>query len=37
MIAIALLIALVAVCVLGACFGIDSRHDERGFHRPNWS
>ena len=37
MLAIALLIVLVAFCVLGACFGADSRDDERGYHRPNWS
>jgi hypothetical protein len=36
MIAIAFLIAVVAVCVLGAVYGADSRHtDAVGHHRPN--
>jgi hypothetical protein len=36
MTAIILVIAIVAVCVLGAVFGVDSRPVERGPHRPNW-
>jgi hypothetical protein len=35
MAAIAFLIAVVAVCVLGAVFGSDSRYDESGHHRAN--
>jgi hypothetical protein len=32
---IAFLIVVVAVCVLAAAYGADSRHIERGFHRSN--
>lgn len=28
-------LAVVAVCVLGAAYGVDSRHSEPGRHRPN--
>ena len=34
MFAIAFIFGLVALCVLGAVFGADSRHDEPGRHRP---
>jgi hypothetical protein len=34
MFAIAFVIGLVALCVLAAFFGADSRHDEPGRHRP---
>jgi len=37
MAAILVLIALVAVCVLAAFYGVDSRFDEPAHHRPNWS
>jgi len=37
MVAIAFLIALIAVCVLGALFGADSRHTGTGHQRPNWN
>jgi hypothetical protein len=37
MAAIAFLIALVALCVLAAFFGADSRPVEHGRHRSNWS
>ena len=37
MAAIALFLVLVAVCVLAACFGVDSRPVEHDRHRPNWS
>jgi hypothetical protein len=36
MAAIALLIVLIAVCALGAWFGVDSRPVEHGRHRSNW-
>ncbi len=36
MAAIFFLVALIAVCVLAACFGVDSRPVEPGEHRPNW-
>ena len=36
MASILFLIVFVAVCVLAACFGADSRPVERGSHRPNW-
>jgi hypothetical protein len=35
MFAIAFVIGIVALCILGAFFGTDSRHDEPGRHRPN--
>jgi hypothetical protein len=35
MFAIAILIGLLAVCVLGGLFGADSRHHEPGRNRPN--
>jgi hypothetical protein len=35
MTAIAFLIVVVAVCILGAVYGSDSRYDERGSHRTN--
>jgi hypothetical protein len=35
MFAIAFLIGLVALCVLGGLYGVDSRPDEPGRHRPN--
>jgi hypothetical protein len=35
MFAIALLIGLVAVCVLAGLLGADSRHHESGRNRPN--
>jgi len=35
MFALAFVIGLFALCVLGAFFGADSRHDEPGRHRPN--
>jgi hypothetical protein len=35
MFAIAFLIGLVALCVLGGLYGADSRHDEPGRHRRN--
>jgi hypothetical protein len=37
MAAIALFLVLVALCVLAACFGVDSRPTEHDGHRPNWS
>ena len=37
MAALLIFIALVAVCVLGAVSGVDSRPVERTRHRPNWS
>ena len=35
MFAIAFVIGIVALCVLAAFYGVDSRHDEPGRHRPN--
>jgi hypothetical protein len=35
MIAIACAVPVVAVCVLGALYGADSRHVEHGYHRRN--
>jgi hypothetical protein len=29
------LIGILAVCVLAGFYGVDSRHDEPGRHRPN--
>jgi hypothetical protein len=37
MAALVILIVLVAVCVLGAVAGFDSRPVEASHHRPNWS
>ncbi len=37
MAAIALFLVLVALCVLAAVFGVDSRPVEHDAHRPNWS
>jgi len=37
MVAIALLVVLIAVCVLAAWRGVESRPVEHGRHRPNWS
>ena len=37
MAAIALLIVLIAVCVLAACFGVDSRQLDTADRRRNWS
>jgi hypothetical protein len=36
MIAIVFLIVLIAVCVLGAVYGADSRHVTSDRHTPNW-
>jgi hypothetical protein len=35
MFAIAFLIGILVLCILGAVYGTDSRHDEPGRHRPN--
>ena len=35
MFAIAFVIGIFALCILGAFFGTDSRHDEPGRHHPN--
>jgi hypothetical protein len=35
MFAIIFIIGLLALCILGAVYGTDSRHDEPGRHRPN--
>jgi hypothetical protein len=35
MAALVFLVAVIAVCVLAAVYGKDSRLDERGTHRPN--
>jgi hypothetical protein len=35
MFAIFFIIGLLALCILGALYGTDSRHDEPGRHRPN--
>jgi hypothetical protein len=35
MAAILFLVAFVAVCILAAAYGKDSRFDERDYHRPN--
>jgi hypothetical protein len=37
MTALVVLLVLVAVCVLAAVCGADSRPVEGGRHRPNWS
>jgi len=37
MAAFLVVIVLVAVCVLAALAGVDSRPVETGPHRPNWS
>ena len=34
MFAIAFVIGIAALCILGAFYGKDSRHDEPGRHRP---
>ena len=34
MFAIAFVIGIVALCVLAAFYGVDSRHDEPGRHHP---
>ena len=35
MFAITILIGVLALCVLSAFYGVDSRHDEPGRHRTN--
>ena len=35
MFAIAFVIGIVALCILGAVYGTDSRHDESRRHHPN--
>jgi hypothetical protein len=30
-----LLVGLLAICILGALYGVDSRHNEPGRHRTN--
>jgi hypothetical protein len=35
MFAIIFIVGLLALCILGAVYGTDSRHDEPGRHRPN--
>jgi hypothetical protein len=35
MAALVFLVAVIAVCILAAVYGKDSRFDERGSHRPN--
>jgi hypothetical protein len=35
MFAIAFVIGIAVLCILGAVYGADSRHDEPGRHHPN--
>jgi hypothetical protein len=37
MAALAFLVVLIALCVLAACFGVDSRPVEHGRHQRDWS